>query len=513
MCAVGFAWFVPDLGFLPSSLAVTVAVITGPIAFGVLGHLFVSFPSGYLRSGLDRWVVGIVYLWTAVGNVIQETFFAPAQIPCDCAQNLFVLHRDSSAHTLAVNMHQIGNLALAFVVLGVVIAHWVRATPPGRRVLFPVALAAGPILAAIVSLNAVGVVGSLDWLTSASPVLTPSAVMTLPLGFLWGLLRARISHGALGHLILELGEGAGAIRLRDALAAVLGDPSLSVAYWRSDARSWVDADGRPVTLPNNDAGRAVTVIERGGQPTAALSHDPSLLSDPWLIESACAAASLAIDNERLRADVAAQLTEVRASRARIVEAADAARRGIERDLHDGAQQRLVSVLITLKLARTQGDRANGRLREVLDEAIDGQQQALGQLRQLASGIHPASLTEGGLAAALQSIVEHAPVPVALGSIPAGRLPHTVEAAAYFVVSEALANIGKHAHAHAATIDVHRDDGELVVEVADDGIGGADASRGTGLRGLADRVAALDGELAVVSPPGRGTRVVVRLPCA
>jgi hypothetical protein len=205
MCAVGFAWFVPDLGFLPSSSAVTIAVIEGPLAFGVLGHLFVSFPSGYLRSGLDRIVVIVVYLWTSLGNLVTDTFFAPAQLPCDCAQNLLVLHRDAGGHTLAVNLHQIGNLLLAVVVLGVVIAHWIRATPPGRRVLFPVALAAGPIEVAIISLNAVGVLGSLDWLTSASAVLTPSAVTTLPIGFLWGLLRGRFSHGALGNLILELG--------------------------------------------------------------------------------------------------------------------------------------------------------------------------------------------------------------------------------------------------------------------------------------------------------------------
>jgi signal transduction histidine kinase len=297
------------------------------------------------------------------------------------------------------------------------------------------------------------------------------------------------------------------------LAAALGDPSLSLAYWRPEARTWIDADGRAVTFPTGDERRAVTVIERNGEAAAALTHDPSLLNDPWLIDSACAAASLALDNERLRADVAAQLAEVRASRARIVAAGDTARREIERDLHDGAQQRLVSVLLTLRLARTRTHEADSGLREALDQAIVGQQCALGELRDLASGIHPAILTEGGLGPALQSIVERAPVPVALRGLPDHRLPQPVEAAAYFVVSEALANIGKHAQARTASVDVHQETGRLVVEVADDGVGGADASQGTGLRGLADRVAALDGQLDVISPAGSGTRVVVTLPCA
>jgi signal transduction histidine kinase len=221
---------------------------------------------------------------------------------------------------------------------------------------------------------------------------------------------------------------------------------------------------------------------------------------------------LAVENARLHADLAAQLAEVRASRARIIEAGDAERRRVERDLHDGAQQRMVSVALTLRLALDQvGIAPDDALRRSLIGAVDQLNQALAELRELVNGIHPAVLTEGGLGPALRSIAELAPVPVALASVPEERFPQPVEAAVYFVVREALTNVAKHANAGAANVGVRRQDGRVVVEVADDGVGGAD-SLGSGLRGLADRVAALEGRLEVISLPGSGTRVVATIPC-
>jgi signal transduction histidine kinase len=513
-CAVGFAWFIPDLGYLPSSAAVTVALLEATFAYAVLGHLFIAFPSGHLRSQVDRTVVIAVYLWVALGNLIPDTLFAPPEIACGgCAQNLLVLHRDAAAHTVAVNTHQIGNMVMALVVFAVVVGHWLHATPPARRILAPVTWASGPVEVAIIAVNVVGVVGQFDWLTSVTPTLTPLAVMTLPLGFLAGLFGAHIAHGSVGNLIVELGHG-GPTSLQHALAQTLRDPSLEIAYWRPAAREWVDLDGQAVTLPEPTEGRAATIITRGGEPTAALIHDPSLSGDPWLLDAVAAAASLALDNERLRADVAAQLEEVRASRARIVEAQDEARRRIERDLHDGAQQRLIAVLFNLQLARENSEtRAVPQLCSVLDDALARQKEALEDLRRLASGIHPAILTDGGLLPALRALTELATVDVTLGSLPPERLPRPVEAATYYVVSEALANVSKHAHATRATVNVGRDNGYLRVEIADNGVGGADLANGSGLRGLADRIAVLEGRIEVESPLSGGTLVRAVIPCA
>jgi hypothetical protein len=514
MCAVGFAWFISDLAYLPSSTAVTVGILEPTIVYALLAHLFLTFPSGRLRSRLDRNVLIVVYAWTILGNLIPDAFFAPPDTGCDCAQNLVVFHRDAAAHTVAVNLHQIANMVLAVLVFILVIDRWRRSTPPARRALAPIVWAAGPIEVAIISLNVVGVVGGLDWLLNISPILTPLALMTLPVGFLIGVVNAELARGAVGNLIVELGRGPLPGSLRDALAAALGDESLSIAYWRPEAREWVDQDGVAVMLPTSGRERVVTFVERDGKPTAALIHDPSLQSDPWLLDAVSSACSLALENERLRADIAAQLEDVRASRARIVEAEDAARRRIERDLHDGAQQRLVSVLLTLRLARGENDgAAPDALRDTLDEAIAGQEKALAELRELAAGIHPAVLTDGGLRPALRAVTELASVDVSLDDVPAERLPDQVEAAAYFVVSEALANVCKHAVAQRASVCVRREDDSLRVEVRDDGKGGADLAAGSGLRGLADRIAALNGRLDIESPPGAGTRVVATIPCA
>jgi signal transduction histidine kinase len=213
---------------------------------------------------------------------------------------------------------------------------------------------------------------------------------------------------------------------------------------------------------------------------------------------------------QLDAELHARLEELRLSRARLVEAGDAERRRLERDLHDGAQSRLVALAMLLRTARM---RADGPVAELLDRAQDELQTSLEELRELARGIHPAVLTDRGLEPALHSLAARVPVPVTLEAEAETRLPEPVECAAYFVVSEALANVSKYARASHATVKVRRLNGGVAVEVADDGAGGADAARGSGLRGLADRVAALDGTISLDSPPGRGTRLRAELPCA
>jgi signal transduction histidine kinase len=331
-----------------------------------------------------------------------------------------------------------------------------------------------------------------------------------PLALLLGLLRSHLDRSAVSRMIVELGGGMPRDRLRTVLAIALHDPSLTLAYWLPERQAFVDADGASVDLPTTDA-RAVTYLTRDGVRIAVLVHDAALAAEPELVEAVAAGAGLAIDNERLQAEVRAQLREVRASRARIVEAAYSARREVERNLHDGAQQRLLCVALALRLARRQlGD--DGEVVGLLEDASTELAGALDELRELARGIYPVLLTDYGLGPALQSLADRSPVRAVLTSAPAGRLPGAVEQTCYFVVSEALANAAKHAAAGEINIGVREDAGHVAVEVSDDGVGGADPS-GSGLRGLTDRVAALGGRMRVDSPAGSGTRVIAVLPCA
>jgi signal transduction histidine kinase len=242
---------------------------------------------------------------------------------------------------------------------------------------------------------------------------------------------------------------------------------------------------------------------------AALVHDPALLDEPALVESVRATAALVLENERLAAEVRSQLAEVRASRGRIVAAADGERIRIERNLHDGAQQRLVTLSVSLGLEAARADPAAA---EALSRAQDEVEQAIAELRELARGIHPTLLRDEGLQAAVEALARRAPLPVTVESTVADRLPDPVELAAYFVVSEALTNVAKHASAMQASVLLEREPGLLRVTVADDGAGGAQMAAGSGLAGLRDRLDALDATLAIRSRPGQGTTIRAELPC-
>jgi signal transduction histidine kinase len=252
-------------------------------------------------------------------------------------------------------------------------------------------------------------------------------------------------------------------------------------------------------------------VEREGHRVAALVHDASLRDDPALVEAVSAAAGLALENERLQAELRARLDDLQGSRARIVEAADDERRRIERNLHDGTQQRLVSVSMALGLAESKLER-DSEAGRILEEARQALGAALQELRELSQGIHPGILSERGLGMALRELAYHAPVAVDLRVELDERLPEAVEVASYYVVAEALANIAKYASATEVTVSVDREDGRAFVRVADDGVGGADPARGSGLRGLADRVEALGGILVLESPSGEGTRLRAEIPC-
>jgi signal transduction histidine kinase len=305
-------------------------------------------------------------------------------------------------------------------------------------------------------------------------------------------------------------EPSGEGPVREMLAERLGDRSLNIAYWLPDRDIFVDERGHPVDLPASGSGRAWTAVEREGNRVAAIVHDAELDATPELVHAAASAAALALDNERLKADLRARLEELRHSRRRIVEAADDARRQIERDLHDGAQQQLVSLALDLRLLRARL-KHEPEVAETVEELADKLATALAELRELARGIHPAVLSDHGLGPAIHVLVERSPITVECDLAFEDRLPAPVEAAAYFVVAEGLTNVIKYANAGKATVSVRRRGGLVEVAVADDGIGGARIDAGSGLRGLSDRLAALEGELELDSPLGEGTRLAARIP--
>jgi signal transduction histidine kinase len=311
--------------------------------------------------------------------------------------------------------------------------------------------------------------------------------------------------------VRRLATGVGRGELRAALAKALGDPSVELAYWLPESGHYVDAEGRPIELPSQDSGRAVTPVEREGRRIAAILHDPTLLEDPERVREAGTAAALALENERLEAELRAKVEEVRASRSRLVEVGLRQRRRLERDLHDGAQQRLVSLALTLRMARERLGPDSGEAGHLLDRSREELDEALKELRELARGIHPAVLSDRGLGPAVEALAHRAPLPVEIAELPAERLPEHVELTAYFVISEALTNVAKYASASRASVAVSKHDGRLTLEISDDGVGGADMEAGTGLRGLADRLEAIEGQLEITSAPGGGTTLRATMP--
>jgi len=254
-------------------------------------------------------------------------------------------------------------------------------------------------------------------------------------------------------------------------------------------------------------------VDVAGKPVAALVHDAGLAEEASLVRAAGRAAALWLERERLEVEGRARIRDLRESRARLVEAGDAERRRIERDLHDGAQHRLAALLLQVQIGRrtfvADEPAREAMLTDIERELAD----SLTDLRALAAGILPPVLSDYGLEAAVDELTTHFPVAIIVEPIPIERLPTAIEVAVYFVIAEALANVIKHANATRAAVRVSRDSGCVVVETQDDGIGGASLAKGTGIRGLADRVGALDGTIVCDSPAGRGTLLRAVIPCA
>ncbi len=504
MVAVGIAWFAEDLQLAMIPLVFTGGLLLTAASTGFVVHLVLAFPSGRTTSAVQRTLVATAY-GMALGLVPFGALFAdPRADGMAKPPNLLLLHHAPELTAALATVTDVIGIVVATGVAAVLLRRWIHATRPLRLVLAPV------FVTGLVGAAASFVAGLLD---DGSPLYAAAldvykvAFCLLPLGFLAGVLRVRLGRTAVGTLLGELRAPHTPAELRDLFARALGDRSLQVAYWRPDVRSYVDGEGKSLLLPVD---RAVTMVEHDGMWVAALVHDPALREDAHVLQAVTAAAGLVLENQRLAAEVRAQLAEVRASRARIVAAADAERRRVERNLHDGAQQRLVTAALGLRLAEKRLD-ADPETRVLIARSAESLEIAVAELRELARGIHPALLTDAGLVPALEALAQRCPLPVELAAPAVPRLAGPIEATAYFVAAEALTNVVKHAHATRARIVVSHDGATLHVRIDDDGAGGADMAAGSGLLGLRDRLLALEGELRVDSTAGAGTCVSARLP--
>jgi signal transduction histidine kinase len=507
MVFIGFAWFATFLADANGSLPFTLGTALEDIYLLGFVYLVLSFPTGQLRGSLDRALIAAAVVLVTVVEVAWLVFAdSPSVICSDCPDNAFeVVRSDSVAEGILQGQRAVG-LVLSLFTVALLVSRWRHASAPQRHAVAPVLWTGGAMFGALAISIANDIV---DEPLGPIPTWTRSCVFAaIPVAVLAVLLQRRLARGAVAGLVVELGAGVAAVDLREALRRALGDPSLEIAYWLPTRGRYVGADGSPVELPRRGDERVATIVERQSEPIAALVHDPALRENAELVDSVCAAAALTLENERLRAELLARLAELQASRARLVEATESERRRIERDLHDGTQQRLVSLAMTLGLVESKLMKDPYAVGPVLREARDTLTLALEELRELTQGIRPALLVERGLAAALDDLARRAALPVRLDLSLEGRVPEPAEAAAYFVASEALTNAAKHSHANEVRLSATSDGARLVVEVADDGIGG-----GSGLRGLADRVEALGGRLTVSSPPGRGTTLRAEIPCA
>ena len=518
MVAAGFALLVRQFRYSHDAILFTACFALGELGYAFVGHSVLAYPTGRVTGWFQRALVIAGYT-TALVFPVAVLLFHPS------TQTLLEFNaRDQRPHRSLLLVHADGDVAellqkteivifygvLAALFIGVVAYRLLRATSRARRILAPLllfalALALRGVFESILTFRNQRIFNhALFWWQI-------SGFVALPLAVLAGMLRARLARAGVGDLLVEL-ERTPPHGIREALARALDDRTVEVAFWLPERNEFVDGDGKTVELPQADT-RAVTRIESNGEPLAALVHDPSLLDEPQLVEAAGAAARLALENARLQAETRAQLVKVQESRQRIVAAADEERRRIERDIHDGAQQRLVALGMQLRTAqRRLGAEVDPEVERVLDAAVGELKGAVDELRELARGVHPAILTEEGLGAALESLTSRTPLPVSLDVLDE-RLPTEVEATAYFVACEALANIVKHAHASRAKVTAARRNDFLVVEVEDDGTGGATFDGGSGLRGLTDRVEALGGRLRIESTAANGTRIVGEIPCA
>jgi signal transduction histidine kinase len=502
MIVAGFGTFLSLFTWANSVFLYTIGQAFDFVPPVLLIHLTLAFPSGRLERALERSVVAAAYV-LGIGFALVRMMLGGVEPP-----TLLQVVANPEA---ALVVERIILLGLSVLCLAGIAVLAVRRRGRGRPLRRWVALLIDSFALGLLMIALLFLAGTFGWPQFETiRRVTFLVIGAAPIAFLIGLLQARLARSTVGTLMLELQKGPTPGYLRDAMARALRDPSLTLSFWLPEFGRYVDFDGQPVET-SGENGRASTQIDRDGIQVAMLMHDPALLDEPELLAAVTAAVGMALDNARLQAELRARLDELRGSRARILEAGQQERQRLERNLHDGAQQRLIALSLELGVLEAESD-VDSEARARLDRARREIAASLEELRDVARGIHPAVVSGHGLAVALKSLAARAPVPVRLTVEVGGQVPEAVEIAAYYVVSESLANVAKHAHASGVSVDVRTADGQAVIEITDDGIGGADTELGSGLRGLADRVEALDGRLRMWSPTGGGTRLRAEIPC-
>ncbi|WP_157408137.1 sensor histidine kinase [Actinomadura atramentaria] len=502
MAVVGCAWYAGALQASDHRWLFVVGYVLFFVPLVVFTHMVLALPDGRLTRGgrVNVTAQYIAAVLLQVVNLLRDGTPEP---------EMWGRNGGRQADSF---WGWLGNgLMLAFVVVSVgqVVRKWRRSGGPERReytLVWASVLGVGAVTGGTAVLYLVGV----SWLDRQRLAAALGlSVLVMPLAVAAGLLRARLARLAVARLVVRLDQAVEPAEVQAAVSRALGDPSLRLHFPLPGGAGYVGVDGRTVPALIH-AGQATTAVERQGRVLAVLVHDPALRRQRPLVESVVAAARLSLDNARLYAAQHAQLEQLRESRARVVVASDAERVRIQRDLHDGVQHKLLTMGMFLGRARdglTARDDVLARRLDTLGTMIA---EVIRDVRDLAEDICPPALAEQGLAAAIESVAERAPLPVVV-DIPPTRWPEHVERVAYFVVAEALANVYKHAEAGAVTVHVADEPLRLVVTVRDDGRGGADPDKGSGLRGLHDRVGALGGTLTVDSVPGSGTVLVATLP--
>jgi len=503
LLAASFAWFVLDWNNPGdgSAFIFTVGLVLYVAAPPIVAHAMLGYPTGRVRAWPNRLGLAVGYAGAVLLlGLLPALVFDPNAEGCaKCPRNLLLVNGDRGAYESFNRIGVDAGLAWALLLILLAVGGLLRSTPARRRLAAPVIIGG----VAYLGLVAADFFHSLDrgflsndgvdrrlWLGEAA------ALCALALAVSWAWVRGRRTRSVLAGLVVELAESAPPGGLREGLTAALGDPSLQLAYPLGDGRL-VDGRGRPAQLKGE-----ITPIVRGDEEVALLAHRRGLLDDPVLVEEVAATARLALENERLQAEARAQLGDLRASRVRIVESGDAERRRLERDLHDGAQQRLVALSLALRLAHSRllPDRDPAALARI-EKAETELRTALAELRELAHGIFPAVLADEGLAAALEALSEEAPIPIELTTAPDGRFDAPIEATAYFLVSETAT----HRSAGVLKVSAARRDGQLVVEVEGD-------RAPEQITELEDRIGALDGSLAVVRAPSGRVTIRAEIPC-
>ncbi|MFD4442766.1 sensor histidine kinase [Nocardia sp. NPDC058519] len=508
----GLVWLAGGIRRSSDPLLFTTGAVMTNIYLPVMIPVLLGFPSGRLNHVWERWCVGACWALAVVGVSAEWMFFDPREVatphPSTSVNLLLIQHDAVIAERIQLTVGALV-FVLAIVLLGVIINRWRSGTAAYRSgfspVMFFAPIAALIILVILVS-TAIRLPGSLhSWILDLRYI----PIVLLPMAIAYGQLRYRMARAAVGDAMVVIGAAPISSGFVEALRRALHDPTLELWSFDAERGGYIDDQGMIRVLPHGTGHRVATILELDGAAAAALVYDKQLQTEPELLAVVRGATELALGHERLRNDLQAQLAEVRSSRERIVAAGDAERRRVERDLHDGAQQRLVAAALLLRRAQRSADTANRD--HLVTQGAAELDTALTELRELARGVFPPILAERGLTAALTALAERAPIAARIHGDLVPRPSPGVELAAYFIAAEALTNAAKHSGGTHVDIEMGVVDEAVQLTIADDGRGGADIGPGGGLSGLCDRAAALGGQLRVASAPGTGTVLTAVLP--